>query len=167
MLGHRTVLVLSLVAIGPGNAAELTVPTKTEAIEKTQQQFKSPLVAIGPTHATELTVPTKTEAIEKAQQQLASSPSIIIGTLPWTFQLELPRRPSPEKRGNSEGPVVLPAAWIRIKMAQDAASQWAAIHQAFDGKERLTPPQASCQLFWLRHLYADSDNHPHVVLYET
>jgi hypothetical protein len=31
-------------------------------------------------------------------------------------------------------------------------------HQAFDGKERLTPRQASCQLFSLRHLYADSDN---------
>jgi hypothetical protein len=33
-------------------------------------------------------------------------------------------------------------------------------HQAFDGKERLTPWQASCQLFSLRHLYADSDSHP-------
>ena len=34
-------------------------------------------------------------------------------------------------------------------------------HQAFDGKERLPPQQASCQLFSLRHLCADSDNHPH------
>ena len=33
-------------------------------------------------------------------------------------------------------------------------------HQAFDCKERLRCTQGPCQLFSLRHLCADSDNHP-------
>jgi hypothetical protein len=33
-------------------------------------------------------------------------------------------------------------------------------HQAFDGKVRLTTTQVPCQLFSLRQIYADSDNHP-------